>query len=692
MQLATLLMLLLAAPEEGGDGLRRAVDEVLRDMRLPETIVTGRVDAAGVPEVPLDTPASRDVFGPDYVQRVGAREMNDLIRRLPGVSTRPYNGGEAAAPSFSIRGLPDDGLTEYLLVLIDGVPASGLPYGWTAFSFLPVTIDRVYAMDLLRGGYAVRYSPNTLGGVLNILTPPIPDEPTMETRVTYGTFDSIGALVRFGGQSGPWGLQGTFVDRRGDGYRKEGEFDQQEFSARILRDLAESGWLAVTLSSMSDEHKAPGGLTQAQFAADRFGNARERNEFDGERHLFDAVWHRDLDEESWLETYANVSMTRRRLRAQRPHFDLPATFLTWTDKSFFETLGVRATHRIHPAHVIHWGARAHHEHLPHYRIDSEPFPPGSGASTVTRDSAFRLFSMSAHVDDTWQVLETVKIVAGVRAEWVPVADGDDDVIGGSFDDRFFILLPGGDVSWQFHEHAALFANAHRSFRAPQVWGFDFTGAAQDLDFETGTSYEAGVRWRGIRGFSGSLAAWRIDVDDLGVFYSGIYENLGRIVAVGADLVLDWDAGEVFEGLRGLRLSFSWTVQDSELREGPNAGNQTPYAWKSKGAWNVSYETPDAWIFTLGGTFVGSSFSDEANTETENANGNLGRNSSVILWDARIGKRFLLGSKGEVELAVGATNLFDTDWEVHSRGGFFGPGLVAGPPRQLYASAFVSFRW
>lgn len=43
----------------------------------------------------------------------------------------------------------------------------------------------------------------------------------------------------------------------------------------------------------------------------------------------------------------------------------------------------------------------------------------------------------------------------------------------------------------------------------------------------------------------------------------------------------------------------------------------------------------------------------------------------------------------LELAVGASNLFDEDWYVHSRGGFFGPGLAAGPPRQTYGSLGVN---
>lgn len=131
---------------------------------LPPVIVTGYNLEPGVPVVPLDAIGSREVFGPIQVRETGAREINDLVQYIPAISTRPYNGGEASAPSFSMRGRPDDGLTEYGNVLVDGVPASPMPYGWTAFSFLPVTPDRLFAVDYVRGAHSVRYSPNTVGG------------------------------------------------------------------------------------------------------------------------------------------------------------------------------------------------------------------------------------------------------------------------------------------------------------------------------------------------------------------------------------------------------------------------------------------------------------------------------------------------------------------------------------------------
>ena len=80
---------------------------------------------------------------------------------------------------------------------------------------------------------------------------------------------------------------------------------------------------------------------------------------------------------------------------------------------------------------------------------------------------------------------------------------------------------------------------------------------------------------GPAGLSASLAAWRVDFDDVATFDLGFYQNFGRIVADGTDLTGEWDAGQAAPELEGLKLRASWTHQDSRLREGAFEGSRTP---------------------------------------------------------------------------------------------------------------------
>ncbi len=660
------------------------LDDQDRMRELPEVLVTGRRAEEGVPVVPLDGVGSRDVFGPEQVRETGARDVNDLLLHIPALSTRPYNGGEAAAPSFSMRGLPDDGLTEYVHVLIDGVPASALPYGWTAFSFFPLSPDRIHAIDFIRGGHSVRYSPDTVGGVLNLVTRPIPAGPELEMRSTLGEFDYSSTLLSAGDSDGQLGWMTTYVDRRGDGYRRDGEFDQQDLNLKMRGELDPGDWWALSLSYMESEHKAPGGLTLTQFDDNPFGNARPKNRFQGHRGVLDFVLHHELDESTWVEGYTYGSQTHRNLIAQRPHFGDPLTLLDWKDDSYVVGVGTRGEHRFEAfgvEHTLYGGLRYQREWIPEWSIESGPYE-GGGATTTTQENEYELEAFSLHLDDTFHPTERVKITAGLRLEHVPTAEGENDVGGStfSFDEELSEVLPGLGASYLLTDEWAVFANYHQGFRAPQVWGFGLTPDPEnaDVDFEMADTWELGVRYEDDTS-AAAVTAWRNSYDSFFVFDSGFYENLGEIEAEGVDLEGEWHV----PGLEGLSVLGSVTFQESELKAGPNAGNEVPYAWEEKAAWRLRYACASGWVTSLGGTYVGDSFSDDANTSQENENGNLGRNPSRTLWDAQVAREWGIGDGGRVRFAVGATNLFDTEWHVHSRGGFFGGGKVAGAPRQAY---------
>ena len=654
-----------------------------------EVLVIGRTVSDGVPRVPIDYPASRDILDPETIRSIGARDLNDLILHLPSVATRPYNGGEASTPSFSARGLPDDGLTEYLHVLINGVPANAGPYGWTAFSFLPLASERVHAVDSIRGGHTVRYSPNTVGGVINFITPPFPEQLEFETRQSFGT-QGFSSSFLTGGTTTEDGTSFRFslLDRHGDGYRHDGDFQQQDFSAEIRRNLANDSWFAATLSFFRDEHAAPGGLTLAEFADDRLANSRPENRFQGFRGLVDMVYHASAGKD-WWEAFATASVTERNLFARRTSG--PDTVLDdWHDQTFFGNLGVRGerSYRLGATrHVLHGGLRAHREWLPSYSIDRAPF--GTNSFAPRTDSSFRLMSLSAHLDNTFSPTRNLDLTAGIRTEWIPSTSGSDAVSGFMYEDQFFDVLPAAGLSYQFADNAALFLNYGEGFRAPQFWGFAYTTSPQDvLQFENGKSGEVGLRVRDLGMLSGSIAAWQLDFDDYLVFDTGFYENVGKIQSQGVDILLDFAAAEISPNFSGLHFLTSLTLQDANLESGPNAGNEVPYAWDTKATWRLNYLTLGGSEFSLGGAYVGDSFSDEANTIAESADGRLGLNQAVALWDCRVSHDFLLDENTTLQLAVGATNLFDKDWEVHSRGGFFGAGLVAGAPRQAYATILL----
>ena len=367
----------------------------------------------------------------------------------------------------------------------------------------------------------------------------------------------------------------------------------------------------------------------------------------------------------------------------------------WTDESWFASVGVRGQRSLEvfgADHEVYAGVRLHREWLPDWQIDSTPV--AGGGTTRIQDASFHLNSVALHVDDTfeppggpdrhrggagWNGCPRPRV--GTRSSASPTRTSSSPCCPRP-------VWPGNSP-----RTGAAFANWGEGFRAPQFWGYAFAAEPQDaLEFERGSSAELGLRHVVGGGVELQTAIWQVDFDDYLVFDSGFYENIGAIRSRGVDFTGQWDASQVVPVLSGVSLYATLTLQDSELRSGPHAGNQTPYAWDLQAAWRAHWEPGGGWLLSLGGVHVGESYSDAANTVADSADGSVGLNEGWTIWDARVGREFWLGDHALLELAGGVTNLFDRDWEVHSRGGFFGPGLVAGMPRQTYVTLLLDLRW
>lgn len=68
--------------------------------------------------------------------------------------------------------------SERVQLLVDGYPIAIGPYTNVGVSLLPVTLPSIEQADIVRGGAAVHYGPNNVGGVVNPTTRPISKETT----------------------------------------------------------------------------------------------------------------------------------------------------------------------------------------------------------------------------------------------------------------------------------------------------------------------------------------------------------------------------------------------------------------------------------------------------------------------------------------------------------------------------------
>ncbi len=147
-------------------------------LSLPGIVVT----ANRVGELPGESPASVSVVSKEEVIQRNVITIDEALPFAPGVI---FNHGQ-----MDIRGASGlaRGVGSRVLMLLDGQRVLAGATGEIEFDALPVLdIDRI---EIIRGAYSALYGTNALGGVVNLITRPIPENPQTLIKTHYGVYDT----------------------------------------------------------------------------------------------------------------------------------------------------------------------------------------------------------------------------------------------------------------------------------------------------------------------------------------------------------------------------------------------------------------------------------------------------------------------------------------------------------------------
>jgi Fe(3+) dicitrate transport protein len=653
------------------------------DGPLESTQPLSPLGLGGGPEVPMDAGGARDVLSPHRVRELTPTTVEEIANRLPGVTSRLYSGDEYLRPSISVRGMPDNGFTEYTAVLVDGFNMSTLFYGWTAISIFPFTPERIWAAEVYRGAHALRFGPNTIGGVVNFVTAPVPTEPTFRERVVVGSNGYFTSVTDVGGmdRNRRFGALLTYVDKSGDTWREDTRFDVDELALKTLWNIDRSSWLALDAAHWRDVHQIPLRLTREQMDEDRNQNPNpDEVDWKGWAYWGTLTYHKDFGCDAWAEAFLYHRKARRALESARPPPPAGPPFTTVRNGQsdmYNSGIELRGEFRIGSANLLHWGLRYHREEIFGTRTIETPI--GGGPVTLIGDQHTTNEVFSANVDDTLK-LGRLTLNAGARFEYVFDSHAKNEVTGVTKDFDFQEVFPGVSAAYEFSGCASMFANAHKSFRPPQTFSYDFTRPDQEFEYEHGTNMEVGARFRP-RGLDASVVLWQVDFSDFIEFDPDemVTTNHGAFRSRGVDFVWDLDFGALNRRLSGLSTYGSVTVQESKFESGPNEGNDTQSVPPWFLAASARYEHRSGLYGVLDGTYR-----EKMPVTVDNSIDTPGYGLVGVRAGWR--KEFCVGRlRFEVDAALAVKNLFDR--EVYLRHVNIGSNdatfYVPGAPREFF---------
>jgi outer membrane receptor for ferrienterochelin and colicins len=105
-----------------------------------------------------DSPVPTEVIGKEEIEKLNLITMQDLLQQK-GFFVAPVKSG-----GFQLRGLS----SEYVLVMIDGVPVAGRESG--ALDVSNINLDNVERVEIVKGSMSSLWGNHAIGGVINIIT------------------------------------------------------------------------------------------------------------------------------------------------------------------------------------------------------------------------------------------------------------------------------------------------------------------------------------------------------------------------------------------------------------------------------------------------------------------------------------------------------------------------------------------
>ena len=157
------------------------------------------------------TPAIVTVFRRDDINRLGARQLIDLLRFVPGF----YEVSSPLERNIAIRGV-HAASPYHFVVLLDGMPVNDFLFS----SSSPESFSLEYAdrVEIIRGPGSAIYGANALMGVVNIITARDPDGEHAHAGVSVGTQNALRTDLGFSvGLGGKRSVQGAASFWRQDG-------------------------------------------------------------------------------------------------------------------------------------------------------------------------------------------------------------------------------------------------------------------------------------------------------------------------------------------------------------------------------------------------------------------------------------------------------------------------------------------
>ena len=653
------------------------------------------VEVIGASERLPDIAGSATVISQQEIRQSHVFTVNEALRKAPGVNVRDEEG-VGLRPNVGLRGLNPTRSTKVLL-LEDGLPLTYAPYGDNASYYHP-PIERFSSVEVLKGSEQILFGPQTLGGVVNYLTPTPPQERQGRVNLTGGSRGYFNAGADFGGH----GMLLGFSHKQAEGARdnehsalddiafkgvwKPAVGHALTFKASYFREDSQVSYTGITEAELRNFGYRYNPFKNDEFSTDRWGSSLSHQMALGEAAAvttsayfthFARDWWRQSSTTSDTQCGAAFTNARRagqsvdpdacastqgRLRSYYTYGVEPRLFAEYS------VLGLR--------NEVHAGARAHFETQD--RVQRSGTNPRVQAGALVTESNERDVDAYSMFLQNRVFLGRFTLTPGFRVEYIE-NNRFNRLNGTGGEETLAEVVPGVGMTYNPSPAVTLFGGVHKGFAPPRTEDLIGTDGLRAISTEVApeSSLNAEVGFR-----SQPSPGARVE----GTWFRNAFDNqimVGSIAGGSTPLAQGetrYEGMEVFfrldsAALAGTRHNFylqsayTWVptarqetavrrVSDGSVVANSRAGLRMPYAPEHLATTGLGVTFDAGLDLRLEAVVTGEQFADFANTVLPDGSGQLGAIKSNVILNAAA--TLPLKAAGAT-LFVAAKNLTDRDY-------------------------------
>lgn len=627
-------------------------------------------------------PGSVSFIDQEAIKNLKPVSGNEVLRRVPGVHVVDEEG-LGMRVNIGIRGLDPD-RSRSVLMLEDGVPVALAPYGEPEMYYTPA-IDRMAGVEILKGSGQILYGPQTIGGVVNYITPNPPSEQEASIRIQGGQGSFFSGLVNYGNTFGNTGVQVNLLRKSAENVGST-EFGITDFNTKFLFSLNEKSELGLKLGVYDENSNSTYiGINQVMYnrGGEDFVRLAPDDRLDVSRYSVSFSHVYRFSPNMKLRTLAYGYSTIRNWNRQDfsiNNSNTPPsnwTGVEWGDREIpggaifmrnstgnrdrqFLVGGIEPRLEVNHElfsfkNELSVGVRYLQETAFEQRINGTKAGVQSG--NLVEDEQRNGKAFSAYLQNEAEISDKFSFNAGLRIEdfnyereifrrnFAGLGIRDTALVAES---NVVEIIPGVGFNYKPTQMLTVFGGVHKGFAPPRTKdAITSTGDALDLEAEKSWNYELGLRssvtpWLFMEatGFLMDFSNQIIPVAEsaggvgFGVVNAGATRHQGIETAIAVD-ISQLLSSQKWSILYDVNLTYvdAYYSEDRFVSDVNIKGNRTPYAPEWLLNSSMSVESNSGFGARLTANYVGSQFGDELNTVEPSMDGTIGEIPSYLVMDA-----------------------------------------------------------